>query len=128
MRQEVVKLLMRQLVLCLSVAAVFGLFNLWLMLSLCLGAAIVIIPNILFVFIFFFRWRQRSRASLLFSLYFAEVIKLIFSGLLAIFSVKLFSVSIHLGGMLIGMALAYMLFWVLAYFSVRKRSMVESLR
>jgi F0F1-type ATP synthase assembly protein I len=123
-RQNVVRLLMCQVFLCMLVAAACGLYNTWLMLSVSLGAAIVIIPNILFVIIFFFRWRERSRVSLLFSLYFAEVIKLIFSGLLAIFSVKLFSVSIQLGGMLAGMALSYILFWGLAFYSLRKRSTV----
>jgi F0F1-type ATP synthase assembly protein I len=120
-RQIVVKLIARQALACIAVSVCLAFFGVALMLSLLLGAFIVIIPNVLFAFIFFFRWRERSRASLLLSLYLAEVIKLIFSGALAIFSVKLFPVSLHIGVMLLGMALAYILFWLFAFFSVQER-------
>ena len=114
MSQAVRGVLFKQSVLCalLSLCACF--LSISLGVSLFYGSVIVIVPNLIFVVVFFHRWRQRTRLAILISLYLGELIKLIFSGVLAIFSVKLFSQHIPVGGLLLGMALAYIAFWAFA--------------
>ena len=118
--------LYKQFLLCFLVSLCACFYRINFGLSMLWGSIIVIVPNVFFVALLFRRWRQRSRLSIIVSLYLGELIKLIFSGVLAIFSVKIFSEGIPVGGLLLGMALAYIAFWALASGAVFKTKRMEA--
>ena len=76
------------------------------------GAFVAILPNLGFGYLFFRRWRERSAKQIIISFYIGELGKLVLSGMLAIFLLKLF--HMRLGMFIVGMAAAYIIFWVAA--------------
>jgi ATP synthase protein I len=121
-----IKLIARQVMACFVVAVCLLFYQLEAASSFLVGALVVVLPNFMMAFVFFFRWRERSKGQLLLSLYIGELMKLIFSGVLAFFSVKLFSVDIII--MLAGMVFAYIVFWLLSARVVYKKNNVERVR
>ena len=125
-RQDVAKVLFQQAFACVLFSLVLIFWHANWFASILLGSFVVLLPNVAFVCVFFYRWRERTKLSLIVSLYIAELLKLIFSGTLAVFSVKLFPESISVMPLLLGMAFAYLVFWVLAFINMPKRNAVRA--
>lgn len=87
------------------------------------GGVVVALPNFCFALYFFSGWRQRSAKQIMLLFYVGEVFKMISCGLLAIFFVKLFHLS--LGMLVVGMAVAYIAFWLIAPFMMQQQNRVS---
>ena len=81
-----------QLGISLLVAVLLLLASASLAISFFCGAFAAILPNLGFAYLFFRRWRERSAKQIIISFYIGELGKLLFSGMLAIFLLKLLSV------------------------------------
>ena len=87
------------------------------------GGVVVGLPNFFFGLYFFSGWRRRSAKQIMLLFYVGEVFKMISCGLLAIFFVKLFHLS--LGMLVVGMAVAYIAFWLIAPFMMQQQNSVS---
>ena len=103
------------ILLCLTLLLLcWGYF---LALSFVMGAIVVVLPTAWFACRFFHAWRERSPKGIMTSLCMAEVAKLLFCGILAIFFVKYFPV--RAGWFILGLAAAYLSFWLAVPFVIK---------
>jgi len=87
------------------------------------GGVVVALPNIAFAYYFFSGWRKRTAKQIILTFYVGEVIKMLLSGVLAIFFVKWFHLG--LGMFIVGMVVAYLTFWVVAPLMMQQRKGVS---